>query len=164
MTLASFVAGGLVALSLALGAVAQAQSSCDAGITKAVGTKVACKTKIIAKAQKEGVAADPAKLAKCETKFASSCAKAQSKGDCSTQTQACDAMQATADACVDSLTEESTTTTSTPPPTTSTTMPSCPVIPPECNGFVTIPKGCPCSLNCSNCVGSVCNTVTGFCQ
>jgi hypothetical protein len=43
-------------------------------------------------------------------------------------------------------------------------MSTCPVIPPGCNGPVTIPKGCPCSLNCSNCVGSVCNTVTGFCE
>jgi hypothetical protein len=27
-----------------------------------------------------------------------------------------------------------------------------------------IPRGCPCSVNCSNCAGATCNTVTGFCQ
>jgi hypothetical protein len=59
-------------------------------------------------------------------------------------------------------TTSSTTTTSTSTTTSTTT--SCPVIPPGCNGPLTIPKGCPCSLNCSNCVGSVCNTVTGFCE
>jgi hypothetical protein len=58
----------------------------------------------------------------------------------------------------------SSTTTSTTSSTTSTTTSSCPVLPPGCNGPLTIPKGCPCSLNCSNCVGSVCNTVTGFCE
>jgi hypothetical protein len=58
----------------------------------------------------------------------------------------------------------SSTTTSTTSSTTSTTMSTCPVIPPGCNGPLTIPQGCPCSLNCSNCVGSVCNTVTGFCE
>lgn len=60
-------------------------------------------------------------------------------------------------------TTSSTTTTSTST-TTSTTAGGCPVLPPDCNGPFTIPRGCPCSLNCSNCVGSVCNTVTGFCQ
>ncbi len=33
--------------------------------------------------------------------------------------------------------------------------------PQNCNS---IPNGCPCSLNCSGCNGSVCNTITGFCQ
>jgi hypothetical protein len=60
-------------------------------------------------------------------------------------------------------TTSSTTTTSTST-TTSTTMGGCPVLPPDCNGPFTAPKGCPCSLNCSNCIGSVCNTVTGFCE
>ena len=101
--LASFVVGGLVALSLTVGGVAQAQSRCDAGVTKAAGKKVACKTKVIAQAQKGGVAADPAELAKCETKFDALCANAQSKGDCNAQTQACDDVEAEADACVGSL-------------------------------------------------------------
>src|SRR4029453_5982131 len=101
--LASFVAGGLVALSLALSGVAQAQSSCDAGVTKAAGKKVACKTKVVAKAQKTGAAVDSVKLAKCETKFTSSCTKAQGQGDCTAQTQPCDTIEAAADACVDSL-------------------------------------------------------------
>jgi len=100
---ASFVLRGVVALLLALGGVAQAQSSCDAGITKAAGKKVACKTKVVATAQKRGSAADTRKLAGCETKFASSCAKAQSDGDCTAQTQPCDAVELTADGWVDSL-------------------------------------------------------------
>jgi len=99
----SFLVGGLAALSLALSGVAQAQSSCDAGITKAAGKKVGCKFKVIATAQQTGVAADTARLAKCETKFASSCAKALARGDCIAQTATCDAIEVTADACVDSL-------------------------------------------------------------
>jgi len=59
---------------------------------------------------------------------------------------------------------DTTTSTTSSTTTTSTSMGSYPVIPPGCNGPLTIPKGCPCSLNCSNCVGSVCNTVTGFCE
>jgi hypothetical protein len=86
-----------------VGGVAQAQSICDAGVTKAAGTKVACKTKVIAKAQRHGVAADTAKLAKCETKFDSSCTKAQGMGDCTAQTQPCDAVEIGADACVGSF-------------------------------------------------------------
>lgn len=38
---------------------------------------------------------------------------------------------------------------------------NCPSISP-CNNAVTIPTGCPCSLNCSNCAGA-CNTITGRC-
>src|SRR5262245_2479322 len=100
---ASFVLRGVVALSLALGGVAQAQSSCDAGITKAAGKKVACKTKVIAKAQETGSAPDTTKLARCETKFALSCARAQSDGDCAAQNQECAAIEAAADGWVDSL-------------------------------------------------------------
>lgn len=47
------------------------------------------------------------------------------------------------------------------------TQPMCPIIPPGCNGVVPggIPVGCPCSLNCSNCVGgqNACDTSIGFC-
>lgn len=32
--------------------------------------------------------------------------------------------------------------------------------PAYCNS---IPRGCPCTLNCSGCIGTVCNTITGFC-
>jgi hypothetical protein len=99
---ASFVLRGVVALSLALGGVAQARSSCDAGITGAAGKKVACKTQVIAKEQKTG-SADTTKLAKCETKFALSCARAQSDGDCAAQNQGCAAIEAAVDGWVDSL-------------------------------------------------------------
>src|SRR5262245_39632717 len=93
----------LAALSLTVGEVAQAQSSCDAGITKAVGKKVSCKTKVIAKAQRTGTTVDTTKLAFCETKFDAACAQAQFKGDCASQNQGCAAIEAAADGWVDSL-------------------------------------------------------------
>src|SRR4029453_17459642 len=143
--LASFVVGGLVALSLALSGVAQAQSSCDAGVTKAAGKKVACKTKVIAKAQQRGVAVDTVKLAKCESKFTSSCTKAQSKGDCTAQTQPCDAIEATADACVDDLSGGSPTTTSTTTASTTTTSTTPTTTPTTSTTTTTIPGAdCPC--------------------
>jgi hypothetical protein len=128
--LASFVVGGLVALSLIVGGVAQAQSSCDAGITKAAGKKVACKLNVVARAQKTGATVDTVKLAKCETKFTSSCTKAQGQGDCTVQTPPCDAIEATADACVDSLSAGPPTTTTTTTATTTTTTSSHPTAPP----------------------------------
>ena len=67
------VAIGFLALSLAGGGVALAQSRCDQGISKAVGKKVYCKMKVIAKGQRYGQAADPAKLLKCEEKFDKAC-------------------------------------------------------------------------------------------
>src|SRR5262249_28212164 len=39
--------GGLLAVSVALGGIAQAQSTCDAGVTKAVEKKVSCKLKVL---------------------------------------------------------------------------------------------------------------------
>jgi hypothetical protein len=100
---ASFVVRGFVALSLTAGGIAQAQSTCDAGITEAAAKKVACKLNVIARAQKRGNTVDTAELARCETKFAWSCAKARGKGVCTLQTEECDAIEAEADACVDSL-------------------------------------------------------------
>lgn len=38
----------------------------------------------------------------------------------------------------------------------------CPSISP-CNGNPSIPRGCPCTLNCSNCRGGVCDTTRGVC-
>src|SRR4029453_18639022 len=61
-------------------------------------------------------------------------------------------------------TSTTTSTTSTTTTTASTTTTLCPDIPPDCNASFPIPRGCPCSLNCSNCVGSVCNTLTGLCE
>ena len=104
--LASFVVAGLVALSLTVDGVAQAQSSCDAAVTKAAGKKVACKLNLIARAQKTGATVDAVKFDRCATKFASSCAIAQAQGDCSAQTQTCHAIEVTADACVDDLSGE----------------------------------------------------------
>ena len=118
----SFVVGGLVVLSLALGGTAQGQSSCDAGVTKALAKKVSCKLKVFAAAQKSGVAVNTAKLTKCEGKFAASCVKAQSKGDCQAQTSTCDALEAMADAAVDDLNGAPPTTTTASTSTTTTTL------------------------------------------
>ena len=38
----------------------------------------------------------------------------------------------------------------------------CPSISP-CNGNPSIPRGCPCTLNCSNCIGGACDTTRGVC-
>jgi len=93
--------GALFAFSLAMGGFAQAAASkCDSGITKAAGKKVDCKAKVISAAQKKGTTPDSLKLGKCETKFNSSCTKAQAAADCSAQTQPCAAIEAEADACV----------------------------------------------------------------
>jgi hypothetical protein len=118
--LASFVVGGIVVLSLSLGGTAQAQSSCDAGVTKALAKKVSCKLKVFAAAQKSGTPVDTVKLTKCEGKFASSCAKARSKGDCQAQTATCDALEAMADAAVDDLNGALPTTTTSTSTTTTT--------------------------------------------
>ena len=45
----------------------------------------------------------------------------------------------------------------------SSHVPTCPSISP-CNNNVSIPRGCPCTLNCSNCAGSNCNTISGVCE
>ena len=94
----SFAAGGILAVSVALGGIAQAQSSCDAGVTKAVAKKVSCKLKVFAAAQRIGITVDATKLTKCEVKFTAQCAGAQSKGDCSAQARTCVATEAVADA------------------------------------------------------------------
>src|SRR4029453_2318717 len=111
----TFPVVGLLAVHLAMGGGAQAQSKCDSGISKAAGKKVNCKLKEIAKAQKKGTAPDPAKLAKCEEKFDKGCVKAQEIGDCTAQTQTCAAIEAEADASVATLAGS----TSAPPATYS---------------------------------------------
>jgi len=116
----SFAVGGIVAFSLALGATAAAQSSCDAGVTKAIAKKVSCKLKIFAMAQQRGVTADGAKLARCEDKFAATCAKAKSRNDCQAQTSSCTAIEAAADQAVDDLRGTSTTSSTTTSTTTTT--------------------------------------------
>jgi hypothetical protein len=109
----SFVVGGIVAVWLALGGTAPAQSSCDAGVTKAVAKKVSCKLKVFAAAQKSGATADGARLTRCEEKFAAACAKAKSRNDCQAQTSSCAAIEAAADAAVDGLVGTPTTSTTT---------------------------------------------------
>jgi hypothetical protein len=112
---------GVVALSLALGVVAHAQSSCDSGVTKAAAKKVTCKLKVFAAAQKTGAGVNAAKLAKCENKFTEKCGKARAKGDCEVQTQTCDEIESEADAAVDTLSSGRPTTTSTTATTTTAT-------------------------------------------
>src|SRR5262249_51588604 len=121
---ASCAVGGLLILSLALDGAAQAKSSCDAGVTKAVAKKVSAKLKVIAKGQQKGQLPDAKKLAKAETKFADGCTKAKSKNDCQVQTSSCAALEATADAAIDVLsggTTPTTTSSTTPPSTTTST-------------------------------------------
>jgi len=118
-----FGVGGLLAVSVALGGIAQAQSTCDAGVTKAVAKKVSCKLKVFAAAQRTGIAVDATRLTKCEDKFTQQCAGAQSKGACSAQARTCVAIEAAADACVDTLAGGSSTTSTTTTTTTTTTIP-----------------------------------------
>ena len=94
------IVAGFLALSLAGGGVALAQSKCDSGVSKAAGKKVKCKMYVIAKGQAKGTPPDAFKLAKCEEKFDKACLKAQARGDCASQTQPCAAIEAEADACV----------------------------------------------------------------
>jgi len=86
----------LVAGGVALGA----GSKCDSGKTKATGKKISCKCGVHAKAQAKMTPPDPAKLAKCESKFVASCTKAQNANDCVLQTETCAQKEAAADACV----------------------------------------------------------------
>src|SRR5690242_16256631 len=80
-----------------------AQSRCDAGITKAAGKKVLCKSKVYARAQHMGTAPDAAKLTQCENKFAAACAKAQAAGDCAQQIVDCANLETELDTCVGDL-------------------------------------------------------------
>ena len=54
--LASFVVGGLLVLSIAFGEVAEAQSRCNAGVTKAVARKVSAKAESRREGAGEGTA------------------------------------------------------------------------------------------------------------
>ena len=76
------VLGVVIGVLLAAPASWAAASKCDAGISKAVGKKVFCKCGVYAKAQKKGLTPDAAKLAKCGTKFITSCGKAKAANDC----------------------------------------------------------------------------------
>jgi hypothetical protein len=120
----SFLIADALAVTLVLGGVAHAQSNCDANITKQAGKKVLCKAKVVAKGQKAGLPPDPGKLIKCEAKFAKKCLTAKAGGGCVVHTESCDATEAAADACVDTITGAPTTTTTTTPPTTTTTTPT----------------------------------------
>jgi len=94
------IVAGFLALSLAGGGVALAQSKCDQGVSKAAGKKVKCKMDVVAKGQLKGLPPDPVKLTKCEEKFDKACQKAKSKADCAAQTQPCAAIELEADTCV----------------------------------------------------------------
>lgn len=119
--LASVVAGGLV-LSLAVGGAAQAQSQshCDAGVTRALARKVSCTLRVFAGAQRRGTVPDASRLATCEGKFASACAKAQSRSDCQAQAASCAELAARADAAVEDLRGAPTTSTTTTTSTSTT--------------------------------------------
>jgi hypothetical protein len=97
------VVGGLVALSLALGGAAWAQSKCDARVTTALARKVRCKLKTYAAAQEHGSAVNTSRLSGCEATFEGKCGKAQAKGGCQAQAASCAELEITADAAVDAL-------------------------------------------------------------
>ena len=99
----TIVVGGLVALSLALGGAAWAQSKCDARVTTALARKVRCKLKTFAAAQEAGSAVNTSRLSGCEATFARKCGKAQAKGGCQAQASSCPELEITADAAVDAL-------------------------------------------------------------
>src|SRR5262245_49615783 len=86
---------GLVALSLALGDAAFAQSKCDARVTTAVARKVRCKLKAFAAAQENGGAANTSRISRCEATFARKCVKAQARGGCQGQTSSCAQLEIT---------------------------------------------------------------------
>jgi len=92
--------GAMLALVVANGGVAYAQSKCDAAITKAAGKKAVCRAGIIGKAQQKGTTPDATKLGKCASKFDKACSKAKTKGGCTAQLQTCSAIEAEVDSCV----------------------------------------------------------------
>jgi hypothetical protein len=59
-------------------------NKCTASKLKAACKKAACKAGLEAKEARTGVAPDPAKMAKCEDKFAQAFAKNEAKGGCIT--------------------------------------------------------------------------------
>ena len=88
------------AFAVTTGGMALAQSKCDAKITKAAGKNCACKTSVIAKAQRNGAAPDAMQLNKCRAKFDRECAKAMSNyADCDIHFF-CGFVSAKVDACV----------------------------------------------------------------
>ncbi len=93
--------GAMLSLGIMLGGTAGAAASkCDSGITKAAGKKVACKTGVIAAAQKKGTTPDATKLGKCTSKFSAACSKAKAAGDCMVHTESCGTTETHADTCV----------------------------------------------------------------
>jgi hypothetical protein len=75
---------------------------CAAAKMKATGKKLAAKAICHAKAYKQGLAADPACLAKAEAKFVASFAKADANGGCALVDNAA-AIEAEVDACIAGL-------------------------------------------------------------
>ena len=94
---------GVIALVAAVGTVggkAFAQgigNTCNAGVTKALGKKMACELGLYAQAQKKGVAVNSTKLASCMSKFGAACTKANSKGGCDTAHANCAGKESAAD-------------------------------------------------------------------
>ncbi len=88
-------ASSLVTLGFALlGAVvdverADAQSACESAKVKSTGKLFTCLMTVEANAIKKGEVASPTKLAKCNTKFDSTCAKGELRGDCYVASYSC---------------------------------------------------------------------------
>ena len=98
MSIQKIAVGAAFAIAVAVTAPWAAGSKCDATVSKAAGKKVACECAVYAKAQLKGTEPDSAKLAKCGSKFLSTCNKAQTKGGCNVQSGSCTDKEAQADA------------------------------------------------------------------
>jgi len=104
-------------------------SSCDAKKLSAAGLKANAKANCAAKAVRKGRSTDATCLAKAETKFAASVAKAEARSDCTSRGQTT-ALEAIVDGYVSDLLAKltspaSTTTTTLATGTTTTTLPPC---------------------------------------
>jgi cysteine-rich repeat protein len=100
-----------------------AENDCASAKVRAAGKKCLCKMQCSSKGAKAGGAADPLCMQKCEQRFATGFAKAESKGGCTTTADAA-AIEAKVDAFVSDVTADLQPTTTTTTSTTTTTLPA----------------------------------------
>src|SRR5262245_29890084 len=75
---------GAFAFVAAAGGTALAQNKCAGEKIKAAGKKVSCKADLEAKEEGLFIPIDPAKLAKCESRFSATFARNEANGGCTT--------------------------------------------------------------------------------
>jgi cysteine-rich repeat protein len=100
-----------------------ADNDCASAKARAAGKKCLCKLKCSSKAAKGGTSVDPTCMQKCEQRFALAFSKAESKGGCTTISDA-PAIEAKVDAFVADVGDDLQPTTTTTSTTTTTTMPA----------------------------------------